>query len=194
MQELSNWLGRVEAPPELWERVRKAGVARALMPAASALMPMLGAPERSVETSLDAAGRSARATFWPALAIAAAVVLAALLLPRDLHSGDPAHVKAWVLSKTGIDVPLPAKLGPAVRLVSASRPDKSTARLAYQVNGRDAVLLVSMASAAVAGDGRHRLLSRSANTSSWTMRGLVYTVVCPSAEVSQVACQLCHSL
>jgi hypothetical protein len=125
----------------------------------------------------------------------AAVVAAVLVffLPRDLHSGDPSQIHAWVLSKTGINVPLPAKLSPSVRLVSASR-DKNTAKIAYQVNGQDAIMLVSVASAAVAGDGRHRFLSRTANSSSWTMRGLVYTVSCPSAEVTQVACQLCHAL
>jgi hypothetical protein len=127
--------------------------------------------------------------------VVAAVV--AFFIPRDLHSGDPSQVRAWVLSKTGINVPLPAKLSPAIRLVRASHT-KDTAQISYQVNGQDAVLLVSLASAAVAGDGRHRSLdstaSRTEHSSSWTMRGLVYTVSCPSAEVTQVACQLCHAL
>jgi hypothetical protein len=117
-------------------------------------------------------------------------VLAFLLLPRTLHSSDPSQIHSWILSKAGMDVPLPAKLGPSVRLVSARMKDRSTAQIDYQVNGRDALLLVSLATAAVAGDGRHRTLRNN----SWTMRGLVYTVICPPGEVSQVACQLCHSL
>ena len=172
MQELSQWLGRVEAPPELWDRVR---------------------------TSQAEACATSRA-WWHRLQpvylagplILAAALVAFLLPPRTLHSSDPGQVRSWVLSKAGIDLPLPASLSPSVHLLRASRPDQGTAKIEYQVNGQDAMLLVSLAS--VAGDGRHKMLSRTANTWSWSMRGVVYTVSCPSAEVSQVACQLCHSL
>jgi hypothetical protein len=166
----------VEAPPELWEKVR-AG--------------------RSVETSPEAAGRSARAPFrlsFAALAAAMALLVFVLLPPRELRSSDPGQVRSWVLAKAGIDIPLPSALSPSVRILTASRPDKSTAKIAYQVNGQDATLLVSLASAAGAGDGHHKTLARTANTWSWSMGGVLYTVSCPSAEISQVACQLCHSL
>jgi hypothetical protein len=178
MQGLGNWLGRVEAPPELWDRVRnsQAEACATSTPKWPRLQPV----------------------FLVGPLVLAAVVLLLALFPRDLHSSDPSQIHAWVLAKTGISVPLPEKLAPTVRLISASRRDKSTAQIAYQVDGQDAILLISMATAAVAGDGKHRALnrtaSRTANSSSWTMRGVVYTVFCPSAEVSQVACRLCHSL
>jgi hypothetical protein len=171
MQELSGWLVRVEAPAELWERVRgsQAEACATGQPKWHRLQPV-------------------------AFVLSAAVLAAVFFFPRALHSSDPSQIRAWVRSKAGIDVPLPAKLAPSVRLVSARMKDRTTAQVDYQVNGREALLLVSLASAAVAGDGRHRILSRGSNRSSWTMRGLVYTVLCPSGEVSQVACQLCHSL
>jgi hypothetical protein len=177
MQGLGSWLGRVEAPPELWERV-------APLPHGRGSVTTRALPSRDRQGVVG----------WLALAAAAVAVLLAVLLPRDLHSSDPAQVRAWVLAKTGISVPLPQRLSPTVRLMSASRRDSITAEIAYQVDGQDAILLLSMATAAVAGDGKHRVLSRTANSSSWTMRGVVYTVFCPSAEVSQVACRLCHSL
>jgi len=178
MQELSGLLGRVEAPPELWERVRGSQ--------AEACATLLG----------EAEGRNwwhrlQPVYLWSPLVLAA-VLLFLLLPPRDLRSSDPGQVRSWVLAKAGIDLPLPSSLSPSVRILSASRPDRSTAKIVYQVNGQDAELLVSLASAA--GDGRHKMLSRTANTWSWSMHGVVYTVSCPSAEVSQVACQLCHSL
>jgi hypothetical protein len=174
MQGLGNWLGRVEAPPELWERVRDS--------------------QAKACATTESRWHRLQPVFLVGPLVLAAVVLLLALFPRDLHSSDPAQVRAWVLAKTGISVPLPTKLSPSVRLMSASRRDSGSAQIAYQVDGQDAILLLSMATAAVAGDGRHRFLSRTANSSSWTMRGVVYTVFCPSAEVSQVACRLCHSL
>ena len=180
MQELSGWLARVEAPPELWDRVSGGPLADA---------------RGSGAMSRDRQGAVGLLAF---AAAASALVLAIFFFPRTFHSSDPAQIRAWVHSKAGIDLPLPAKLSPSVRLISARMRDKDTAQVAYQVDGRDALLLVSLASAAMAGDGRHRGLrntaTRGANTTSWTMRGLIYTVICPSPEVSQVACQLCHSL
>jgi hypothetical protein len=180
MQELGDWLGRVEAPAELREQV-------------------FGRRFAPINTG-NTAGRNRRspAILGGLIAAAAFAVLAVTIgrgLPtRDLQSNDPAQIRAWVHGKTGIGIPLPEKLSPSIRLVSASRPSKGTAQIAYQVNGQEVILLASMASAAVAGDGRHRFLNRDAHSASWTMRGVVYTVVCPTGEVAQVACQLCHSL
>ena len=186
MQELSDvlarGLGRVEAPPELWDRVRWQ-------------KPPAGGPR--VARSMAVAARKPKPLWWAAAALATvaiAVVAGRGLLDRDLHSSDPARVREWVFSKSGLSVPLPQKLPSSVRILSASQPDKTSAQIKYQVNGQEAVLLVSVASAAVAGDGRHRFLSRDQHTSSWTMRGLVYTASCANGEVTQVACQLCHSL
>jgi hypothetical protein len=123
----------------------------------------------------------------------------------DLRSDTVSEIRTWVKSRTGLDLPLPANTAPTVRLagVCAVKGGGAPAfRVAYRVGGRKAELLVSKASPAESGDGRHRFLKCESNgnarVSSWTMRGQLYTLAyatmpgTASAE-SREECLLCHA-
>jgi hypothetical protein len=114
---LERGLGRVAAPPELWDRVRSPRVERP-----------------RVHMSVNAARMSACAT----LAIVIIVLLWGMRLRTDeLRSTSPSEIRNWVQAKTGMDVPLHAG-----NLVGA-RVKPGGAEIACRVGGHNISLLVS---------------------------------------------------
>jgi hypothetical protein len=97
----------------------------------------------------------------------------------QIRSSDPAALRAWVLAKSGIDVPLHS--GPLVgaRIVSGH---PGTAEIAYRIGHHDASVLVSHSGAVPVAGGA---------LVSWVARGQSYTLACDSPEDFR-ACVLCH--
>lgn len=85
-----------------------------------------------------------------------------------MRSDDPAAIRNWVKSRTGMDVPLANK--PGITLVGARIVETSVVEVAYQVGDRRGMLLVSKA--------------RRNSRPHWG----AYAVSCETA-----ACVLCHS-
>ncbi len=170
--EVTNLLERglrpVAAPPELWDRVQSAQVSRP--PAAN------------------------RGLVW---AVAATVVLATLALSKlpagrsqqmSLHCDNPAQLRAWVMAKTGFNVPLRAALPASIQLIGA-KATEGRVEIVYRAGNRDATLLVSRAEAGSA-DMPHSLASGS--VSAWVMAGQQFTLACADPAALQLACKLCH--
>jgi hypothetical protein len=173
---LTEHLGRVRAPEELWYRVRK---------------PQLNQH------------RSSRPQLAWALATTLAIVSVAWGFHTRLNTlashdagltfrcADPGQLRAWVKANTGLDIPLPAKLAASVELVSARliKTDRPTAQLDYRVAGGEARLLVARAGATTS---PHRLPAATDRQASWTMRGQAYTLACVDPATLRAACLLCH--
>jgi hypothetical protein len=195
---LTQHLGRVAAPPELWERIQ--------------------APGPLADKRADR--RSVLPAFAWALAAAALLVvtatmvwqlrlrpeaLAAQALRRgagqlEFRSEQAPAIRAWVKERTGLDIPLLADPPASVRLVGASVADWArtpTAEVVYRVGGRDAILLVSKADPKLTGNASHRFLSsgqyQGARVSTWVMRGQLCTLACPIPQNPQAGCLLCHA-
>jgi hypothetical protein len=175
---LSRDLKKVEAPAELWERVQRPAAAR----------------------------RSSGAIrlVW-SFALGLVVIATAVLGLRghesqaagsaELRSGDPAQVRGWVRSNTGLDVALPGVLAPSVRLMGARIVNASvpSVEVAYRVGDHEATLLVARTSGSVA--TRHADLRTVNNDGkiTWVMHGQEYTLQGAGPEEARVACLLCHA-
>jgi hypothetical protein len=192
--ELSRHLGPVKAPEELWDRVRQGS----------------RAGER---TSTPDWGKSwiwvaAVAATVTALAIGVSIVrsrnlsleeLAVAALGRNpdqlkFRSAEAPAVRAWIKSGTGLDVPMPPALSPAVHLVGATVVSSKvpTAEVSYRVGDMDVTLAISKADPAA--DSKHTFVRsgsvHGAKFTTWSMRGQMYTVAAADA---RVGCLLCHN-
>lgn len=135
MEILEQNLGRVEAPAELWDRVT-----------------------RGRETK-----RSRVWTSWVLAAACASVAMAGIFYRPAVQSNDPALIREWVKTRTGMDVPLAKQH--AVQLTGARVVKTGKIEIAY----RSGVVMVSKAE----GAGAH-----------WG----AYVIDCQTQ-----ACVLCHS-
>ncbi len=135
----------VRAPEELWERVNAPGK------------------------------KKDRRLVW---AMAAAMIVAGLAWSlgrvETFRSSEPAAIRAWVISRTGMDVPL---VGGEV---AGARVRHGTVEVAY----RAGALVVAKASGP--GDSVHW---GKAVPVSWTMGGQVYTL---EGDL-EAGCRLCHA-
>jgi hypothetical protein len=196
-------LGPVEAPTELWDRVR-IGPGAGPRDTRSPMVWMLAA---AVAIVIAVLAVRARERPLPVLANASR---------REFQSGDPAQIRAWLNAQAGIDVALPAVLQPSVRLIGASVVNRvePAVQVVYRVGDREASLLVEKTShpeGAGAGGARHADLRADPNGKiTWVMRGQMYTLACfgpgragqPGGlgqagglrhEDARVACLLCHA-
>ena len=168
---LERRLMRVAAPDELWARVRGGRAVR---------------PKR---------------VGWRLMAAAAMVAIVGCwsLLPRrggaELRSDTAPEIRAWVKSRTGLDIPLPGRTQSGIRLTGVCEV-KGGVEVAYRVGGRGASLRVSREKGAPV-DERHRFLRCEAvggkRVSSWTMRGQLYTLAYAGAGDARDECLLCHN-
>jgi hypothetical protein len=138
--------------------------------------------------------------YWHRPASREALALAALQQdPQDLEmrSGTAGEIRTWVKRKTGLDLPLPESAPECIRMsgacsVKGARP---MVEVAYRMNGRKAVMLVSKA-AGLPDDTRHRFLKSEsvsgARVSSWVMRGQLYTLAFAGGGDAREECRLCH--
>ena len=110
----------------------------------------------------------------------------------QFRSADPAQIRTWLRSNTGIDVPLPDKTRNDVKLIGASvwRNGSPMACVTFRVGNRRSQLLVARATA-VAPRHASPQQSRSQGVllSSWKMRGQAYLL---ASEDLAGACVLCH--
>jgi hypothetical protein len=154
---LGDALGPVRAPGELWDRVNGTGARKA------------GVDHRLA---------------W---AMAAAVVVVGLLSfgrGDAIRSSEPAAVRAWVLARTGADVPL------AGGEVVGARMRRGTVEIDY----RAGTLMVTRASGAGA-DSAHwvRADYQGRSSFSWVMGGQSYTLACAVPGDLEAGCRLCHA-
>jgi len=177
---LTEHLGRVRAPKELWYRVQTPGARQS--------------------------GGSTRQLGW-ALATTLAIVavawgfhargngLSANQAHLTLRCAAPGQIRAWVKANTGIDIPLAAKPPATVQLVSALavKGDLPAAEVDYRVEGHDARLLVARAGLGEGGQAGHQFQESKSGQTSWTMRGQTYTLASADPAELRVACLLCHA-
>lgn len=196
--ELSRHLGPVKAPDQLWDRVHGAGVpvrtrARSWTPFWRKKTWILAAAAAAA-----VAGLAVGVNFMlnRSLSLEELAVAALGRSPDQLkfRSGEAPAVRAWIKSGTGLDVPMPSQLSPAVRLVGATVLSSKvpTAQVSYRVGDMDVTLAVSKADPAA--DGKHTFVRsgsyHGASFVTWSMRGQMYTVAAADA---RVGCQLCHN-
>ncbi len=169
---LTQHLGRVATPPELWDRIQAPG-------------PVL--PQRSHRRMLVWALAAtavivAAVVVWQQRSRPEALVAQALRRGAgqlEFRSEQAPAIRAWVKERTGLDVPLLTEPPASIRLVGASVADWArtpTAEVVFRVGGgHDEVLLVSKADPKLIGNSSHRFLSssqyRGARISSWLMHG-----------------------
>ena len=158
---LARHLDRVAAPEDLWERIQS--------------------PQRKkgVHRSVNAARIGACATI-------ALLAVWFYVGNRGIRSGDAGEVRAWVLAKAGVDVPL--RGSHAGLQVTGASVGKGSVEIAYRVGSRDGRLLVAKGGS---GGGRHSMPS-GARVFTWSMDGHTYTLACATPEDLKIACNLCH--
>ena len=187
---LEQKLCRVAAPGELWERVlspaaRRPGVRRSARDAAASWWQtkIAAAAFRCARFSdgANAARRSACATVCAALLVVAAVWLFHLKSGSAVQyrSADPGAVRAWVLTKTGLDVPLHSGQLAGARVIPGR---VEAAEIAYRIGKHDATVTVSRAGSVSAARGA---------LVSWVARGQTYSLACDSPADLR-GCLLCH--
>ncbi len=170
---LTENLRPVGAPAELWDRVE---------------MPRVVAGRR---------------LGWPAiwqvaLTSAVAAILAVGLWSfgrpgQELHSSDPAAIRAWVQDRCGFALPLSAAASPEIRLSDVRLQHGGAAtELAFSVENRPAILEISRATGAATGETHHQLAAE-AKSVSWVTDGKLFTLACATPEDLRVACSLCHA-
>jgi len=177
---LTEHLGRVRAPKELWYRVQ---TPRARL-----------------------SGGSTRQLAW-ALATTLAIVavawgfhargngLSANQANLTLRCADPGQIRAWVKANTGIDIPLAVKPPATVQLISALavKGELPAAEVDYRVEGHDARLLVSKTELGEGGHAGHQFRGGQVGRASWTMRGQTYVLASADPSELRLACLLCHA-
>jgi hypothetical protein len=197
---LAQNLERVEAPPELWNRVqtpppvtglRSSSPAFVWAAATGLLLVVTAAVAWKIHARLDGTLSNE--------------VLAAKELQRgseniEFRSDKAEEIQAWIKGRTDLDIPLLPEPAGSIRLVGASvaawQP-VPTAEVVYRVGDREEVLLVAKADPKLSGNASHRFLSsgqyHGARVSSWLMRGQLCTLACPISQNPQTACLLCHA-
>jgi hypothetical protein len=177
---LTELLGWVRAPEQLWYRVQT---------------PQVSKPESSVRQLM--------------LALAATLAVVTIVVGfRELRgnsmgnrgeiefrSAKAGEVSAWVKANTGLDIPLPDQPA-AVELVGARvmKGETTAVEVAYRVGGHDAKLVVSKVESGLAVHTGHRFLGNSGTrASSWIMRDQLYTLACAEPGDLRAACTLCHA-
>ncbi len=194
--ELSRHLAPVQAPEQLWDRVRGSGAPMLTRAALRTPFWRRTWTWAAVATAVAGLAIGIRITQNRNLSLEELAVAALGRGPDQLQfrSEEAASMRAWIKSGTGLDVPMPSELSPAVhlvgaRLVSAKVP---TVQVSYRVGDVEVALAISKADPA-ANDIHTFVRSGSSHGASyvtWSMRGQMYTVAAADA---RVGCLLCHS-
>ncbi|MEI9811788.1 MAG: hypothetical protein WDO18_03550 [Acidobacteriota bacterium] len=192
---LGKHLGPVRAPEDLWTRVQNPGQrvpvhTRSMWGAWAAAAAML---------VFSAGGWMVWQERHP-VSVESLAVEALAQGPENLalHTEDASEVRAWVKSHAGIDIPLPPKHSPLVRILGASisRDSRHVAEVSYQVGDYRAALIVARDESGKTVYPQHELRSsdpvQAARVSSWSMKGQSYTLAWAAPGEFRVACLLCH--
>jgi hypothetical protein len=182
----------VSAPDELWDRIQQPRVRQTH--SGFAPLAVLAVATLAAVAVWGFYPRSAQST--QELAVAG---LSSSPETLELQSGTLPEIRAWVKTRTGLDLPLPSEASHAVRLKGVCTVrGGATVEVAYRVSGHNAALLVSKASPEIAGDGRHRFLkcesTVGARVSTWVMRGQLYTLAYAASGDIRDECLLCHAV
>ena len=177
-------LNRVEAPAELWERVQRPAAVRQ----ESGVRPLAWVVAAVLFVVAGVLGLRAHESHAAGAAVGERG-------GTEFLSGDPAQIRGWVRSSTGLDLALPEVLEPSVQLLSARvvNPAVPAVEVSYRVGSREATLLVARSSGSAG--ARHADL-RTVNSDgkiTWVMHGQMYTLLCVNPEDARVACLLCHA-
>ena len=181
--ELAHHLAATQAPDDLWQRVsnsnRTPGIRRprrpVWLPIAAIVAVMVGAGAMW----MFAKGQEPVLDLQP---------LAALVLyshePLELNSSDPREIRDWARREAGIGLSLtPASAAHLSGGRIIRYRGRRVAAVAYQVNGREATLLVAHAGNATTPPGRQ----------SWQSGGQSYAVAFADSVQADSACLICHS-
>ena len=169
--ELQNGLHPVSAPADLWDRVESARMSKSTV----RLRPRVWAWAPAMALVLAVTG-----LLWVSSPGQKAGVAD---LPRvdfsdvALRCQNPAQLRAWVLAKTGLDLPFRSELPASLQLIGA-RKVASGVELDYRAANRNAALTISPADRSVAHN-------RSGDAP-------LFTLACDRPADLQLACQLCH--
>jgi hypothetical protein len=194
--ELHRHLGPVQAPDELWDRVH--GSSALLRTPAPFRTPIWKRTWTWAAAAAAVAGLAVGVRIIQSrnLSLEELAVAALGRGPDQLQfrSGEAASMRAWIKSGTGLDVPMPSELSPAVHLVGATLVSAKvpTVQVSYRVGDVEVALAVSKADPAA--NDIHTFVrsgsSHGAKFVTWSMRGQMYTVAAADA---RVGCLLCHS-
>jgi hypothetical protein len=197
---LEKHLARVEAPAELWARMRAAAPGERLRPATT-YPAWVAWATTAASLAVLAGGWLLWTAVWKPQPVEALAVAALRSDPRELtlHTEDATEVRAWVRAKSGIDIPLPPKHSPLVQILGARIVEAKPGRVAevsYQVGEYRAALLVAKDPSGKTTYPNHEVRSSDpfemARVSQWSMRGQSYTLAWAAPGEFRVACLLCH--
>jgi hypothetical protein len=182
---LAGQLEPVSAPTELWDRVRTPRAATSSVSTMRAAIPSLE-------------WRLARASMLAILTVAALWAFRQHGPARqEFRSTNAMAMRAWVKSRTGLDIPLADGGSPLIRLATARLENgaQTAAEVSFLVGNRRATLQVSPAAPASGVLGHGSLAAgtyQGSRTASWVVRGQLYTLACATPEDLRIACSLCH--
>ncbi|HXJ44992.1 MAG TPA: hypothetical protein VNH18_37230 [Bryobacteraceae bacterium] len=196
--ELVSKLGPVEAPLGLWERIQHPAAApsrpvtaRFLWPAIAIIL-LLASADLLWEFSKARGGL--RQMAQPDASDIAAIASAPDRC--DLYSDDPARIRQWVKSRTGIDIELPQHTS-SVRVLGARVVDfrgTLVATVAYESGERTGTMLVWKNGRGNSQTAKH-VFARQADRSvlvSWTRGENTFAVASSAGASPNEACLLCH--
>jgi hypothetical protein len=196
--ELATHLGQTSAPAGLWVKIQRPqrvnnGVQRLVLPAFALLILLASADLLwEVGKSRGAFGHSARPTATELAAISAGQC--------DLWSSDPAHIRQWIKSRSGMEIELPSH-SPSVRMVGARLVNLRgtlVASISYesQAPGQAPGEAPRQGNMLVWKDGhehrKHAAPLRTAELVSWTQGDNVFAVNAADESAARGACMLCH--
>ena len=186
-RELVRELRPVMAPDELWLRIEEPGRVHTAM-----LRWPLWAFAAAIAATIALFCFSLRSDTTSYMAKLAARELTRGGEDVQFRSADPAQIRTWVRSNTGIDVPLPDKTRNDVKLIGASvwRNGSPMACVTFRVGNRRSQLLVASGSAAPPHTAAQQSGIPGVQFFSWRMQGQAYLL---ASENVASACVLCHA-
>lgn len=136
-----------------------------------------------------AARRSPKPWVW-VLATAASLLAVSwgyYPLPREIRSSSATDIRAWIQSRTGMQVPLAPDASiqlQGARIIDAELP---IVEVRYQAAGHSAVMLVARSTSNGASQHNHTAATK------WTMARQTYTLTSTHPGGLRAACLVCHT-
>lgn len=193
---LTKHLAPVEAPQELWNRVRQSGAPAHTHSMWTAWVTVAATITLSVGGWAYWQLHRENPVSIQAMALSALKHKSA---DMELRTDDASTVRQWVKANAGIDIPLPPRHSSWVKIVGASISGSSSDKIAevsYQVGEYQAALLVAKDKTGAKSYPSHEIRPsdplETARVSSWSMKGQSYTLAWRAPGEARVACLLCH--
>ena len=177
-------LQRVQAPPELWDRIA--------LPREE--YPQLSSRNRFVWmiAVASAVAASVLAIVWGYNPAHAGTVSPGLRV--EFRSNHVADVRNWVRNRTGVDIPLPDDAGGRVQLQGAAITAEGRIEIRYRAGNQGATLVVAASDGTQPEHGHLTVSSLVESTrASWSMGQQQYTLAVDRAGNMRSACVVCHA-